>query len=380
MTGPLRPTYSEGQILGASDLNAQLTYERLGAVLHDRTEHLWGVAQGLALTATSNTDTGGNKFVDVSLSPGRAVDRLGRSIVATTAVPLDPAAFLQQIANPGKTDFFPVFIQAIDVPQPGSSQPGKCAVSLTTRIEESLQVSFGNPGSEIAILDQDPATVDEGFGTPGLADKVLVGWVQFAADPVNKFTAVAARANGIAVRYVGVVASDVVAGGGALTLHTRSGGARFTLSLAENPSGGCLLAFGKQDGANPIVPTFSVDEKGNVTYAGTLSPAPVSKTQAESGIAYDGVRLPLPAGVTEDQFAQGKVRAHILVTPWPHPPTRQIMPDGKSLVALPFVETCSVDDDRTVRSSIRWVDPANADTNYVVLPSACSYLLVASGQ
>lgn len=380
MTGPLRPTYSEGQILGAADLNAQVSYQRLGAVLHERTEHLWGVAQGLTLTTANNSDAGNNKFVDVSLSPGRAVDRLGRSIVVTTPLPLDPAVFVQQVANPGKTDFFPVFIQAIEVPQTGSPQPGACAVSLSTRIEESVQISFGRQGSEIAILDQDAATVDQGFGTPGLGDKVLVGWVQFLPDPVNKFSAVAAKANGVSIRYAGVVASDVVAGGGELMLHTRPSASRFALSIAETADGGCVLAFGKQDGTSPLVPTFSVDEKGNITHNGSLSPAPASRTLAESGIAFDGVRLPLPKGVTEDQFSQGKVRAHILVTPWPHQPAKQVMPDGTTPVALPFVEFCDVDPNRTVRSAVRWVDPSNAATNYVVLPSACTYVLVASGQ
>src|SRR5262245_26582816 len=110
----VRPNYSEGQILGAADLNAQLTYGRLGMVLHERTEHLWGVAQGLELTTTDQTQ-GTAKYVDVSVAPGRAVDRLGRAIVVTAAIPLDPDAFAAQFQPKSATDKYPVFVQAIEV-------------------------------------------------------------------------------------------------------------------------------------------------------------------------------------------------------------------------------------------------------------------------
>src|SRR5262249_35379693 len=149
-----------------------------GAILHERTEHLWGVAQGLELTTKPNTD-GNKKYVDVSLSPGRAVDRLGRAIVVTTALPPDPTLFPGQIATPDPPKPSPAVLQAVDVPQLGDTQPGKCGVTLTTRIEEGLQISFGNPGTEISIVDAQPATVDEGLGTSTDDDKVLVGWVQF---------------------------------------------------------------------------------------------------------------------------------------------------------------------------------------------------------
>lgn len=381
MTGLLRPTFSEGQILGAADLNAQVAYERLGAVLHERTEHLWGVAQGLVLTTQPSSDSSGNAFVGVTLSPGRAVDPLGRAIVVTAPVPLQPSDFTGQIANPDKTRFYPVFVQAIEVPKVGDTQPGKCGVTLTTRVEESQQISYGNPGSEISVLDQELPTVDEGLGTPTLNTKVLVGWVQFDINiQGGQFIAVnTAQANGASIRHVGVVASDVVAGGGVLTLHTRPSGQRFMLSITESSTGRCLLAFGKQDGSNPIVPTFSVDEKGNITYAGTLSPSPVAKTLATSGYAFDGVTLQLPPGVTDDDVRSGTAELHILLTPLPQQPAKLLLPlSGTPVPALPFLETCAIDDKRTLSCSMRWVEPSNPD-NYVILPNGCNYLIVASG-
>jgi hypothetical protein len=382
MSPVLRPIYKEGQILGAGDLNAQLNYERLGAVLHERTEHLWGVAQGLLLETIEQTanDAAKTKYVDVNLSPGRAVDRLGQSIVVSQALPLEPEAFTKQV-KPDDTSLFPVFVQAIEVAKAGETAPGKCSVALTSRIEEAVQISFGSPGEEIAVLEQSAATVDEGFGKPALTDKVLVGWVRFNTT-LGKFASVTTTANGIRVRYVGVVASDVVAGGGVLTLHTRPDGSRYAVSIAEDSTGGCLLQYGKQDGNGDIVWAFKVDEKGNVSYKGTLTPAPIARTLAESGVAFDGIRLPLPVDVTQEQFDQKTVRVHTTLVPFPQVPALRALPFDPTIprLAIPIVNECRIDEDtRLVHSTIRWQDAHN-ETNFIITPNACTYLMVASGK
>ena len=381
MTGPLRPNFIEGQILGAADLNAQVQYDRLGAALHERTEHMWGVAQGLVLTPKPNT-TGATPYVDIDLAVGRAVDQLGRAIVVMAPLRLQVSDFQGQVANPDKAKFYPVFVQTVDVGQVGDTQPGKCSVSVITRYEESVQVSYGNPGSELTLLDQVLPTVADGLdttNTPGLTAKVLVGWVQYDKD-INggQFTGVnTTAANNTTIHYVGVVASDVVAGGGVLTLHTRPDGKRFVLSITENATG-ATLAFGQQDGSNPVVPTFTVDEKGNVTCSGALHPGVETSTLAESGLVFDGARLPLPPGVADADLTSGKYRVHISLTPPAAQPRPQLMPDGTSPLALPLVESCSVDSNRVLSCSIRWID-TTAFGQYVVMPAACTYLIVASG-
>lgn len=381
MSPVLRPTYKEGQILGAADLNAQLEYERLGAVLHERTEHLWGVAQGLTLVTIEQKTQGSSptKYVDITLAPGRAVDRLGRSIVLGEAVPLDPDQFLQQIAKPDDTSLYPVFVQAVEIARTGETQPGRCAVALTTRVEEGFQIAFGSPGEELAVLDQPAVPVSERFGSPALSDKVLVGWVKFKT-AIKKFDSVATQSGDIRIRYVGVVASDVVAGGGELTLHTRAEGARFAVQVVEDATGGCKLKFGKQDGSGPVVPVLTVDDKGNIDYHGTLTPAPVSKTLAESGVISDGIRIPLPVGVDEDKVNQGAIRLHVTLTPMALQP-RSVLIAGTAVDAYPLVTRCSVDvaGDRVVHCQIRWYDPATP-TSFVELPSVCSYLVIATGK
>jgi hypothetical protein len=375
MTGLLRPAFFEGQILGANDLNAHVSYDRLAAVLHERTEHTWGIAAGLELAATQKTTSSGERYVAVQLMPGRAVDRLGRVIVVTDAQDVEPALFAAQIATPTTSDRYPVYIQATEQPRSGDARPGACSTAQPTQVEESLQISFGGPGSEISILDQDAAPVADGFGVATLFDKIVVGWVRWNPT-LGQFASVEVSSGELGVRHVGVVASEVVAPGGKLGFRTRPGGARFALTVAEDTAGGCELRFGKQDGNNPVSSVFSVDAKGNISYQGTLSPLPVAQTVAESGVAFDGVRLPLPVGVTEDQVSQGKVRIHAVLTAVPVAP-RSVLEDG--MLSLPVVLRCVLDEDRRVRCQIRWVSATNP-SQFVDLAAACTYLLVASGK
>lgn len=380
MTGLLRPSFFEGQILGAGDLNAHVTYDRLGAALHERTEHLWGVAAGLALVEIQRTTAAGERYVDVQLMPGRAVDRLGRVIVLTEVRDLEPALLTDQIAAPVAGELYPVYVQVIEVPRTGETRPGKCATTQATQptqIEEALQISFGPSGSEIPILDQAAAPVADGLGAPALFDKILVGWVAWSP-PLGKFARVETSSEGRRVRYIGVVASEVVAPGGALGLRTRPAGARFAVTLAETSTGGCELSFGKQDGDSPVTAVLTVDDKGNLAIKGTLSPPPAAQVLAESGVAFDGVRLPLPAGVSEDQVSQGKLRIHALVSPVPVMPRTIVFDTGAADLAFPLVVRCVLED-RRVRCQIRWFNH-NDSSIFVDLPGACTYVLTASGK
>jgi len=313
----------------------------------------------------------------VNLQPGRAIDRLGRVIIVSEQRPLVTADF--QLSSSNVNDLFPVYVQAIETPQTGSTQPGKCATAQPNRIEEAVQISFGTPGSELAVLEQDAATVDRGFGTPGLNDKVLVGWVGWSGKQFTRVSTTSSDGRGI--RYVGVVASEVVSGGGTLGLRTRPTGSRFAVTVTENSTGGCELRFGKQDGNGAVSPTFTVDEKGNVTYTGALNPPPMAKTVAESGVAFDGVRLPLPTGITDAQISSGAVRLHVMLTPDPQVPAKQNIA-GALRECIPFVLRCSVDmtSDRRVHCIVRWCEKADPLNTFIDLPAGCTYVIIASGK
>jgi hypothetical protein len=88
-TLPQRPAFSDGQYIGAAELNNAITYAR------DETRRLalsggsWGIATGLALVEIPNT-TGG---VEMFIEPGIAWDGYGRPVVLFTPAPVTPDLF-----------------------------------------------------------------------------------------------------------------------------------------------------------------------------------------------------------------------------------------------------------------------------------------------
>ena len=76
-TLPQRPTFSNGQYIGADDLNAAVDYAR------DKTERLalsgrsWGIAAGLALVEITDASGATQMYIE----PGVAWDGYGRAIV-----------------------------------------------------------------------------------------------------------------------------------------------------------------------------------------------------------------------------------------------------------------------------------------------------------
>src|SRR5262249_24132852 len=88
-TLPQRPTFSNGQYIGANDLNATVDYAR------DESERLalsgrtWGIATGLALVEI--TDATG--AIQMYIEPGIAWDGYGRPIVVVTPAPVTAEMF-----------------------------------------------------------------------------------------------------------------------------------------------------------------------------------------------------------------------------------------------------------------------------------------------
>jgi hypothetical protein len=86
-TLPQRPTFSNGQYIGADDLNAEVAYAR------DKTERLalsavsWGIGTGLALVEIVDATGATQMYIE----PGVAWDGYGRTIVviSPTAVTAD---------------------------------------------------------------------------------------------------------------------------------------------------------------------------------------------------------------------------------------------------------------------------------------------------
>jgi hypothetical protein len=64
-----------------------------------------------------------------------------------------------------------------------------------------------------------------------------------------------------------------------------------------------------------VTPVLTVTAKGDVIAAGSFSSGLASGTLVESGVISDGLLVPLPAGITEEQVANGQVKLHVHLTP-----------------------------------------------------------------
>src|SRR5690606_9169355 len=83
-----RPSFFEGQFLGAADLAALVTYARDLGREHALAAHTWGIATGLELVEIPSEEPGA---VDLFVMPGFAWDGYGRAIVVLSPaqVPLE---------------------------------------------------------------------------------------------------------------------------------------------------------------------------------------------------------------------------------------------------------------------------------------------------
>jgi hypothetical protein len=370
VTGPLRPEFHEGQVLAAADLAATVTYARAAAVRHARLAHDWGIADGLALTTESRTDPAtGARFVEVSVQAGLAVDGTGREIVVPAPVVLSEADFeAVNGADRPTTEPYPVFLTAVDRAQPATG-PTSCAGSAgPTRVEESFQILFRRLGDERRVADQQPPAVNAAPAAPAVQWLVLLGFVQWTG---GHFTQVVTTARGVGPRYAGVRADTVSARSGELSLRTRPTAGEGEPALVLSGSAAPTLVYGLYKGTGEVDPLMTVAANGNLTIAGSFSgQISAGSVLATSGSATDGVILPLPAGVTPEEVADGRVLLHVSVTPRIPPPRT-----GSTLTSP---AEATVDSARRVRCRIRLYDPAASSPQVSEQPGVVDFLVLAT--
>ncbi|RSD15374.1 hypothetical protein [Amycolatopsis eburnea] len=347
MTGPLRPEFHEGQVLAAADLAATVAYARSAAVRHARLSHDWGIADGLGMTTVNRTDpVSGNRFAEVTVQAGLAIDGTGREILVPAPVVLSEADFEAVNGADGpSTEPYPVFLTAADRARPATG-PASCAgAGGPTRVEESYQILFRRHGDERLVADQQPPAVAAAPAAPPAQWLVLLGFVQWDG---THFTAAVPAARGVGPRYVGVRADTVSARSDSLALRTlpavQEGKPALVLSGSPTPS----LVYGLYKGTGDVDPLLTVAPNGNLTIAGSFSgQISAGSVLATSGSATDGMVLPLPSGVTPAEVADGRVALHVYVTPK--------IPPSESGLTVPAEAT--VDGDRRVRCRLRSYDP-----------------------
>lgn len=371
MTGPLRPTFHEGQVLAAADLSATVEYARGLAVRHARHLHDWGIAEGLGLVTQSRTDPLTNsRHVEVGVAPGIAVDGTGREVVVTEPVVLRESDFEEVNGADQPTDEpYPVFLTAADREPAGAPGPVSCTGGATrTRVEESYQILFGRLGDERLVEEQRPPAPGAPPAAPPVRWLILLGYVRWTD---GRFSGVETEARGVAVRFAGVRADTVAARSGALTLRTapavQEGEPALVLSGGDQPS----LVFGLYQGSGRVAPLMTVAANGNLTVEGSFSGGmPAGSTLVTSGTATDGMLLPLPPGVTPQQLADGRVVIHVRLTP-------RTPPTATDTTLVSTVEA-AVDDDRRVRCRTRLYDPLAIPPAVVERPGAVDFLVLAT--
>jgi hypothetical protein len=370
--GISRPSFFEGQLLKAADLSLGLDYSRGQMARHDRYLHTPGIASGLMLWLDSSTGE-----AEAKLRPGVAIDGSGREIVVDQEVTLSKDAFAIIAISGDKTSWYPVFLAGRDeatIPPALSSR--RCgSVSQPSQTSETYDVSFGRPKDELA---ETPPSFAPGEGPDGSgAVRVLVGFVQ--SDGTGKIADAQPEPPTVTPpAYAGVRADEVVARSGMLSLRadkdtTRQGQPALVVDSAKGE-----LRYGMQDALGQVSsPLMWVDAKGDLNVTGSVKSPVTTGVLVESGTIFDGMTIPLPGSVTEDQVKNGQVVLHIVVTPRLAGDRR---PPGKvtgTYLMSPL--ECYVPDPTTRIVSIRerWFDVALFATPAQEISGACDYLVMA---
>lgn len=364
MTPPIaRTLFYEGEILRAADLGATVDYARNQIARHTRYEHSWGIVTGLQLTPT------------YTVTKGIAIDGTGREIVVPDDSALDSTAFQSDVfPQTDPATLYPVFLYGVDQPAPPSSNlTGACGTSQPTAMQETYQITFGTPGSELQIAGQTlPAITDGPDGGTSGAWLILLGYVTWDATK-KQFSGVASYnpGSGIGPQYVGVNASQVISGSGSLLLATdpatpQGSNPVMAVAIQETPA---QLLFGKLGTDGKVTPALTVTAAGDVIATGQISGAVTpGSMQVQSGIAFDGMILPLPVGINPSDAAAGKVTVHTHVSVH----YESINPSGLE-VSVPL--ECRVDTStRQVHCSV--IDVATSGNT--VSPGWCDYTVIVA--
>jgi hypothetical protein len=378
MAAIARPSFYEGQVLRASDLDLGLEYGRGTMARHERYLHTPGIATGLELRADDSTGS-----VQVRLSAGMAIDATGRAIVVDreetlapedlnsmgVLIPADTDASVKQEDRP----WHPVFLSARDEPASVPSIARGCGSSAQpTRTNETYGISYGFPGDGAEILA--PVAVSDGPDADAIV-RVLIGYVQW--DGATNFAdAKAAPKPGLSTPYAGVRADEVVSRSGTLALRGDLGATHDKRpALILDGGDGGQMRFGLQNEKGDIVTVFKVNAAGDLELKGVITgPSGENRIWMESGTISDGMLIPLPPGVTQDKVDSGQIQLHITVTPRRLGELRPPTVSTGTFIKEDF--ECRVDGRRVFVRDL-WIDTSNTALT-TLLTSACDYVIAAS--
>lgn len=374
-----RPLFSEGQILGADDLQEALDYSRDQDARHARIVHTWGIAYGLTVEHSKG---------DLYIEPGMAIDSSGAVIVVSTRTLIPPSVLTDRIGNQ-KDGSYPLFLLGQRDTSVSPQQIGRCSSGQGNRVTETALIQFA-PQVGPNWDDQRLPPIGEGPDDDGpVSDRrILLGFADWekATKEFKGFKLTAKGFDGIVPRYIGIRADTLESVSGELTLRTESAddadskdAPMVVMSrVQENDPERVVFAFGADDGNGRIRRVFRIDDKGNVKSTGTIKgdiTEVQDQTLVQSGTLTDGVRVPLPSGINDEGAANSSVAVHISLTP-----RFDLASKPKPEVEwLPVAERCFVaDEDRRVECVFRWINPTTNPVGDEVRPGVCDYLIVVN--
>jgi hypothetical protein len=385
----LRPIFNDGQILSAADLVATVDYPREQLGRHERYLHSWGIAYGFDLKTTPKTDATTQKsYVEVTVAPGLAIDGRGREVVLNADQLLDPVDFsTAHVFDPApasKDAWYPVYVRGLPPTKvTQTSLTGACsAANQATRETEDVQFIFKAPNP---LSNSDAPYSTPGPGDPtdppnsGQAWDILIGFVQW--DGTSQFKDARAHNDaGITRRLAGVQADRIEARDGSLTLQSSDTPATKLMVVVKEKVGNIpgSMTFGGDDGHGGVTNLLQIDDSGNLSIKGKFQSGtslPPGATSVQSGLATDGVILPLPAGVSETDFTGNKVALHIQVVPVV-PDVSQSTDATSPFAAVPLL--CHVDGDRRVHCVIRSLTTPGGPITTTDTPGTCRYTVIAA--
>jgi hypothetical protein len=353
MPPPVRPAFHEGQVLSAADLSTVVDHARDNEARIARALTTPGIVSGLRLL-TADVEDSGDTVKQARVERGMAVDIAGRLVVVAEDQPLGEelissiGALTPESAGAARSVRYPVFLTAEDQPQAGASS-GASACGETqepTRIREGFRITIGRPGSELDLDERTALAPDVGADGDGASAPVLLGFVQLRMRAPARFVAVEdVDTPGTTVSRAGLRGSEVRSRSHDLELRTVGGAKPGTpvFVLDEKPPDDTVFSLG-------LVTATGVDSLVKVSRAGDMTVEGVLKARfkagdvyVDSGLVSNGLRLPLPTGVTDADVTDEKVAVHTIVTPELPPPTGNV---------FGTVE-CRVDDDRTVHCRVK---------------------------
>lgn len=373
---PLRPVFTERQVISSADLNLVVSHEADGAARTRRALTTPGVVSGLRLATVDVPRTLSDQTVvvtkKVTVTRGTFIDEVGRLVVAPDDVPLSETdiegTLTEDTATAHLSYPLPVFIASSDVAQPGArSVGGGCAASGgPRRVAERYRIRIGRPGDE---LPRQRPTLAPGVGDDGDGRdaEVLLGFVRVHMT-AGKFAEVVDSVDQVH-RAVAGLRGDAVAGrAGRVAVQTADPVVAGTAVALLESTGEKVLTVGFSDGRGAMSELFSVDAKGDAFVKGALHAkrSEEGRVAVESGLINHGLRVPLPPGVSEADVASGAQVLHIQLSAWSPPG-----PGGTSPLVI---SSFGIDENRRV---------ACHTFNPVALgapgtPGTCAYLVVAS--